>query len=250
MKLSGQIFATIFKPRLVTLGSRILILEALILQLEESNSGLEPWPHHLGRRSVESGRGGGVATLRLALPQRQLLDLLALPWRSMMRAWELLGGSTAYAFLPMLGCLPRAGVAIRKYHEGPCGCPSLRGTSPEVGCKPKGVSGALFVGLASWYSPHLPAISPRGSRPWGGTACCWSDFAYCSFDEIQASQTPTLRHVPKAARHLWGPFTRCLASVVHHHDATAWQELLMLPKTVLDTPRRGGRQHQKAAATL
>ena len=36
-----------------------------------------------------------------------------------------------------------------------------------------------------------------------------------SFDEIQASQTPTLRHVPKAARHLWGQaFTRCLASVV------------------------------------
>ena len=33
VKLSGQIFATIFKRRLVTLGSRILIIEALILQL-------------------------------------------------------------------------------------------------------------------------------------------------------------------------------------------------------------------------
>ena len=33
VKLPGQIFATIFKRGLVTLGSRILILEALILQL-------------------------------------------------------------------------------------------------------------------------------------------------------------------------------------------------------------------------
>jgi hypothetical protein len=44
-------------------------------------------------------------------------------------------------------------------------------------------------------------------------------------------------------------FTRCLASVVHDNDATAWQELLILPKTVLDAPRRGGRQHQKAVAS-
>ena len=66
-----------------------------------------------------------------------------------------------------------------------------------------------------------------------------------SFDEIQASQTPTLRHVLKASLH----FTRCLASVVHDNDATAWQELLILPRTVLDAPRRGGRQYQKAVAS-
>ncbi|CAK9025335.1 unnamed protein product [Durusdinium trenchii] len=71
-----------------------------------------------------------------------------------------------------------------------------------------------------------------------------------SVDETQASQTPTLRHIPQAARHLWGQaLTRCLASVVRHNDATAWQELLMLPKTVLDAPKRGGRQRQKAVAS-
>ena len=130
---------------------------------------------------------------------------------------------------------------------GPC-----RGTSPQVGCKPKGASGALFVGLAC---PSAMVLTrPAGRWPVQQSAMGGPQLAtgptLPSFDEIQASQTPTLRHIPKAARHLRGQaFTRCLASVVHHNDANAWQELLMLPKTVLDAPRRGGRQHQKAVAS-
>ena len=86
-----------------------------------------------------------------------------------------------------------------------------------------------------------PAGAPRGSHVIAPLP---------SFDEIQSGQTPTLRHVPKAARHTWGQaLTRCLASVVYHNDATSWQELLMLPKCVLDAPRRGGRQHQTAVAS-
>ena len=42
--------------------------------------------------------------------------------------------------------------------------------------------------------------------------------------------------------------TRALAAAAHHNDLRSWQELAMLPQTVLDAPRRGGRQRARAAA--
>ena len=70
-----------------------------------------------------------------------------------------------------------------------------------------------------------------------------------SFRDIQQGSTPTLRHVPHSARHLWSQtLTRALATVVHRNDEQAWQELLMLPRCVLGTPPRSGRKHVKASA--
>ena len=70
-----------------------------------------------------------------------------------------------------------------------------------------------------------------------------------SFTEIQAARTPTLRHVPVAARHTWNHIlTRALAAVVHRNDERAWRELLMLPQCLLCAPTRGGRRHSKAVA--
>ena len=70
-----------------------------------------------------------------------------------------------------------------------------------------------------------------------------------NFEDIQNGRTRTLRHVPAAARYLWGKvLVRALASVAHNNDERAWRELLMLPQSVLGTPPRGGRRHRKASA--
>ena len=70
-----------------------------------------------------------------------------------------------------------------------------------------------------------------------------------SFADIQAGRTRTLRHIPAAAKSLWSrTLSRALAAVVHSNNPRSWQELLMLPQTVLDAPPRGGQKHAKAAA--
>ena len=70
-----------------------------------------------------------------------------------------------------------------------------------------------------------------------------------SWPAIQAATTATLRHVPAAARHLWSQvLMRALAAVAHSNTDKAWRELAMLPKCVLCSAGRGGRQHRKATA--
>ena len=70
-----------------------------------------------------------------------------------------------------------------------------------------------------------------------------------SLDDIQARQIRTLRHIPVAARYLWGQvLIRALAATAHHNDLKAWTELLMLPQSVLGAPPRAGRRHRRAAA--
>ena len=72
-----------------------------------------------------------------------------------------------------------------------------------------------------------------------------------SVEDVQSARTPTLRHVPAAARHSWCQVvTRALAAVAHHNDQRSWQELLMLPQAVLCPPPRRGRKHIKAAAAF
>ena len=70
-----------------------------------------------------------------------------------------------------------------------------------------------------------------------------------TFPNIQAGHTPTLRHVPQAARHSWSKaLTRALATAAHFNTEASWRELLMLPQTVLAAPPWGGKKHKKALA--
>ena len=70
-----------------------------------------------------------------------------------------------------------------------------------------------------------------------------------TLDQIQGSRVRTLRHIPAAARFLWGQaLIRAVAATVHYNDLEAWTELLMLPQCVLRAPRRAGRRHRRAAA--
>lgn len=86
------------------------------------------------------------------------------------------------------------------------------------------------------------AGAPRGVPRAGSTSLP-------SVSEIQAGRTPTLRHIPPAARSLWCKvLTKALAAVVRYNDLSSWQDLLALPQCVLNAPPRGGRKHAKAAA--
>lgn len=69
------------------------------------------------------------------------------------------------------------------------------------------------------------------------------------FSALQAGGSRTLRHVPAAARYLWGrALHRALAEVAHANNERAWKELFMLPQCVLCAPPRTGRRHSKAIA--
>ena len=70
-----------------------------------------------------------------------------------------------------------------------------------------------------------------------------------SAHELQLARGRTLRHIPAAARFLWGQtLSGAVAAAAHHNDARAWTELLMLPQCVLAAPPRAGRRHKRAAA--
>jgi hypothetical protein len=65
-------------------------------------------------------------------------------------------------------------------------------------------------------------------------------------EALQGGNTPTLRHVPQAARHSWSKaLTRALAAVAHSNADSAWRELLMLPQTVLDDHQEEARSTRR-----
>ena len=65
-----------------------------------------------------------------------------------------------------------------------------------------------------------------------------------SLDDIVDKDVALLRHVPKQLRNLWAQcWTRAVALCVHNNDVSAWQKLLMLPKSTLCTPPRAGQAH-------
>lgn len=71
--------------------------------------------------------------------------------------------------------------------------------------------------------------------------------------EVMAARVRTLKHIPKKARQQWAQaLTQAIALVNETQSAEAWTQLLMLPKTVLLAPPRGGKKHatQAAAFTL
>ena len=70
-----------------------------------------------------------------------------------------------------------------------------------------------------------------------------------TLDEVCRNRCPTLKRVPRAARHAWGrALTRCMAKGVAENSVSAWTELLMLPKATLLPAPRGGKKRRKASA--
>ena len=117
-------------------------------------------------------------------------------------------------------------------------------TNARTRCLVCGLSVSVQHGVHPTYRPaaraalgpeHTPAASAPPALP--------------TMQEIHGGRTPTLRYVPAAARYLWNKtLTRALTGAAHYNDRRSWQELAILPQTVLDAPRRGGRQHARAAA--
>jgi hypothetical protein len=103
------------------------------------------------------------------------------------------------------------------------------GSNNRIRCSECGLSVSARFGVHPTCRPAARAAAGLPREPNVGDTLP-------SFDAILLGRTRTLRHLPAAARYLWTKvLTRALA-VVHHNDARAWQELLMLPQAVLDAP--------------
>jgi len=123
------------------------------------------------------------------------------------------------------------------------------GMCPFLGSTRTTVLAALSAGLASRRHGIHPTCRPAARAAAGAPRSAAAGDTLPSLDAILLGRTRTLRHVPAAARCLWGKvLTRALAAAAHHNDIRAWQDLLMLPHAVLDAPQRGGRKHAKAVA--
>lgn len=117
-------------------------------------------------------------------------------------------------------------------------------------CPVCGTSVATRFGVHPSCRPEARAAAP-GDGPGGRADGIRSTEALPAWTDIQAGQTPTLRHVPPSARPAWAQLlTRTLAAVATYNDERAWLELLMLPQAVLCAPVRGGRRHHKATAAF
>ena len=67
----------------------------------------------------------------------------------------------------------------------------------------------LSVSTRHGAHPTCRPTARAATAPAGGPRAAGAGATLPSFDDIQAGQTRTLRHIPKAARHLWGQaFTR------------------------------------------
>lgn len=164
----------------------------------------------------------------------------------------------ARVFCPVTGC-PHADRArargwanhvSMRHHIDAHLAGTLQGDVPQDWLQAQGRTRCLVCGLSvsvrhgvhPTCHPALRAATPQ-------TAPQQPERRLPTFQEIQQGGTPTLRHVPHSARHLWSQtLARTLAAVVHHNDEQSWRELLMLPRCVLGVPPRGGRKHAKASA--
>ena len=154
--------------------------------------------------------------------------------------------------LPLLGAFAYQGMVQRHHHAEP----RRRPHGWHAGrCYPRSLAAATWPATLCrlwaqcfqpvWGAPNLPSRSPGGRS--GPNNAAASGDGFPPFEAIQGGNTPTLRHVPQAARHSRSKaLTRALAAVAHSNAYSAWRELLMLPQTVLDAPPRGGKKHKKA----
>ena len=109
--------------------------------------------------------------------------------------------------------------------------------------------GVCGLSVSCRHSIHPTCRPAARAAVDGGTPRAGSVHDLPSFSAIQAGGVRTLRHVPAAARSLWGKaLSHALADVAQCNDERAWREFLMRPQCVLCSPPRGGRKHHKAAA--
>ena len=109
--------------------------------------------------------------------------------------------------------------------------------------------------MPSLWAPCLPPIS-RGppSLPADRPGRCAPHIGQPQLDgpdlaEVFHSRIPVQRHVPRAARSAWAQcLARALAAAAAQNTLTAWRDLLMLPKAILRSPRRGGSKRREEAA--
>ena len=112
-----------------------------------------------------------------------------------------------------------------------CGCPPFRG--------PAGGPTRSRRLAASPRAPSVPVcgLSPSAMAP---------DVPEQSAMGVLLARLCLALTRSKPARPQLCDTSRKQPGICGGKPSLAWQELLMLPKTVLDAPRRGGRQHQKA----
>ncbi|CAE7316738.1 unnamed protein product [Symbiodinium sp. CCMP2592] len=205
------------------------------------------WPNR-GRRIGEASNPGPVA---LAPPlaasgpdDANAMTLTAWTWKLPKGLLRPAHVSTAQCLLARAMIL---GAHIDAHLAG-----SLQGDVPEAWLQGRSRQRCMVCGLSVSIQHGVhPSCRPaaRAAMASPVEALHGDGIQLPSFQDIIAGCTPTLRHVPGRARHLWArALTRALAAVVHRNDETSWRELLMLPQSVLDPPRRGGKQHAKAAA--
>ena len=127
---------------------------------------------------------------------------------------------------------------------------TLQGDVPEEWMRNHGRVRCTVCGLSVSSRQGLhPTCAPAGRAAAARKAPRPAGPHLPDFHAMMAADSPVLRHVPHAARHLWGQvLMRALATASHHNDSASWRELLMLPRCVLNAPPRGGRRHHKAAA--
>ena len=119
-------------------------------------------------------------------------------------------------------------------------------------CRVCGLCVAAFRGIHPTCRPQERRASQQSGQQPTAPQTQPQDLADLpSLEEVHSRRVPTYRHVPKHCRGKWGQVViRCLALVIHTNSAAAWTELEMLPKSVLCTPPRQGKKHDKATAAF
>ena len=69
-------------------------------------------------------------------------------------------------------------------------------------------------------------------------------------EEVMALRRATLKHIPASARQAFGSaYSEALRDVISHNSTDAWTRLLMLPKCVLPSCKRAGRNQKRPNIT-
>ena len=97
---------------------------------------------------------------------------------------------------------------------------------------------------------HTVPSSPANSE---STVTSPSATPFPSLEEVLALKQGTLKYIPSRARHQFAQvLAEALKDVIHNNNIIAWTRLLMLPKCILASSKRGGKKgrHKISIDTL